>query len=111
MKLREQQKNLKHRIAVSLLEKEIARVCEESIAIGYRPSYFIRMVKEKGVLLSVRQVLLGSNINPPKGFLLLWEKKRLDLSVEYIARKPVFQSLFTPQMHQNAKERLELFGV
>lgn len=75
---------------------------------GYTASYFLSMLAEHGALETARRLLAASSISD--GFTALWERQRLDLTVEALALQPDFQSLFTDEELQIARRRLEQFG-
>jgi len=60
---------------------------------GYNATYFLRMLEEMDGVEAAK-TLLHTN-TPSDGFTTLWEKKRLDLSVEHHVLLPEFDSLFT----------------
>ena len=75
---------------------------------GYNATYFIRMVSEQGGLRAARQLLSGAK--PSDGFTALWERRRLDLSVEATALRDDFASLFTENELEVARTRLTQYG-
>lgn len=75
---------------------------------GYIATRFIQMVSEHGGLETARK-LLETN-DPSDGFSTLWEKGRLDLSVEAHVIDPRFADLFTAAERQTARNRLAQYG-
>jgi hypothetical protein len=75
---------------------------------GYVATYFIQMVSELGGLETARQLLRSDA--PSEGFTALWEKKRLDLSVEYHVLLPEFEHLFDRRERDIAYRRLRGYG-
>lgn len=75
---------------------------------GYVASYFIQMVSEFGGLEAARQLLHSPA--PSEGFTALWEKRRLDLSVEYHVLLPQFEHLFDRRERDIAYRRLKDYG-
>lgn len=75
---------------------------------GYNATYFLGMLAEHGGLETARRLLAATKISD--GFAALWERKRLDLTVEALALKPEFQDLFTEEELETARHRLEQFG-
>lgn len=75
---------------------------------GYVASYFIQMVSELGGLEAARQLIHSQA--PSEGFTTLWEKKRLDLSVEYHVLLPQFEHLFDRRERDIAYRRLKDYG-
>lgn len=72
--------------------------------LGYRPTYFLRMVQELGGLEAARQLIKHDGVS--EGFTRLWNMKRLDLSVEAFVLKPEYRELFTDQERQHARQHL-----
>ena len=72
--------------------------------IGYRPTGFMGMVTQSSAFEAVRALL--AKREPSDGFTTLWEKNRLDLTVESIILKPEWRSYFTPEEHEIARTRL-----
>jgi hypothetical protein len=76
--------------------------------LDYNPRYFVSMLAQHGSLGAVRRLLAAPAVSD--GFVLLWERQRLDLSVEAIVIDPRFAHLFTEQEREIAGRRLEDFG-
>jgi hypothetical protein len=66
------------------------------------------MISEQGGLGAARQ-LLWSN-SPSEGFTTLWERGRLDLTVEAYILRDEFASIFTDEDCEQARARLEEYG-
>lgn len=75
---------------------------------GYPATYFIQMVAERGGLATAQHLLRSTA--PSQGFTELWERQRLDLTVESLVLQPKFQHLFTPQELATARQRLADHG-
>lgn len=75
---------------------------------GYNAAYFLRMVSELGGLGAARQLLHAGHVS--EGFTKLWEKGRLDLSVEAVVLREQFAPLFTADERQIARDRLAQYG-
>ena len=71
----------------------------------YNATYFLQMVNEKGGLATAKYLITTEN--PSNGFRKLWECKRLDLTVEAVALKPIYRDLFTEDELRLARERLQ----
>jgi hypothetical protein len=71
---------------------------------GYNATLFLTMVSQHGGLKAARTLLNAAR--PSEGFTALWERKRLDLSVEAVILEPRFQPLFTDEERQRARDRL-----
>jgi hypothetical protein len=72
--------------------------------LGYRATYFLRMVQELGGAQAVRQLINQDDIS--EGFTRLWEMGRLDLSAEAFVLRPEYRELFTDKERQRARQRL-----
>lgn len=72
--------------------------------IGYNATRFLVMVKELGGLQAAHQLLAGERIHD--GFAELLLAGRPDLTVEALVLRPEFQSLFSDDELQVARERL-----
>jgi hypothetical protein len=75
---------------------------------GYNAGYFLRMVEEVGGLEAARRLLRASAVS--SGFTVLWEKGRLDLSVEAVVLQDRFSGLFTEEELDIARDRLAEYG-
>jgi hypothetical protein len=76
--------------------------------IKYNASYFHRMLLEHGGLVTARRFLHDPDATA--GFTRLWEKGRLDLSVEAYVLRSEFRPLFTEEELAAARRRLNEFG-
>lgn len=74
-------------------------------AINYRPTRLMEMSNELGAVQAARQ-LISKPDDPSSGFMKLWEKGRLDLSVEALILKPEFAPLFTEEEREKARQYL-----
>lgn len=84
--------------------KEMIEICKESKKIGYNPSRFIEMLAVKEGYLIARTFM--QNPSQTDGFTKLWEKKRLDLTVENTILKDKYIPLFSHEEREVAKKRL-----
>lgn len=75
---------------------------------GYNATYFLRMLSDHGGLETARRLLRAPVVS--EGFTSLWERKRLDLTVEALVTSPKFAELFTPDEIDLARQRLAQFG-
>ncbi|MFD6666991.1 caspase domain-containing protein [Micromonospora chalcea] len=76
--------------------------------INYNATIYIRMISTHGGLGAARQLLHASSVS--SGFTTLWEKGRLDLTVEaFVLRKP-WSTLFTDEELKIARDRLAEYG-
>jgi hypothetical protein len=72
--------------------------------IQYNPTRFARMVSEHGGVETARRLLNGRDAS--EGFTTLWERRRLDLSVEASVLLPWFEALFSDGERAVARRRL-----
>lgn len=84
---------------------DIYRVAKRDLS--YNATRFLQMVSDQGGLAAARQLISGS---PSDGFTTLWERGRLDLSVEALVLRPEYEDLFTEDERRVAAERLRQFG-
>lgn len=75
--------------------------------LSYNATRFLQLVESRGGVHAAKQLLRGV---PSDGFATLWEKGRLDLSMEAHVLRPEFRSLFTDHEVRVAEERLRQFG-
>lgn len=80
-------------------------IYDAAAELGYRPTFFLRMVQQCGGLEAARHLL--DTPAPSEGFTRLWELGRLDLSVEAVALREEFCGLFTERQLEVARRRLE----
>lgn len=95
-----EREDLFHRAMVSVYE----RARDEA---GYNATRFLQMVAERGGLETARQLLHAPAVSD--GFTALWEKGRLDLSVEFRMLQPQFEDLFTEDEREIARQRLSTY--
>lgn len=75
---------------------------------GYNATYFLKMISEIGGYDTARQLLHSPGVSA--GFTALWERKRLDLSVEAVVLERRFADLFSDEEREIARARLEEYG-
>lgn len=88
--------------------RAMRQIYSDAVAIGYRPTTFQRMLADHGGIETARRLIRGSGAT--SGFTVLWEKNRLDLSVEALILKPEWRLLFSPDEQKIAQKRLRDFG-
>jgi hypothetical protein len=76
--------------------------------INYNATYFLSMLAEHGGLSTARKLLHAPAVSD--GFAALWERGRLDLTVEALVIQPQFAELFGEAEVEAARRRLEQFG-
>src|SRR5882672_8198789 len=77
---------------------------KECRKIRYSPTGFMGMITSSSAFEAVRTLLAKKT--PSEGFTTLWEKGRLDLSVEAIVLKPEWRGYFQPSELDTARRRL-----
>jgi len=78
---------------------------EEGKRLGYNPTRYLQMVRERGAVGAAKQVLRPGP--PADGFVTLAHlNSRPDLTTEYTALMPEFRSLFTNDELAVAESRL-----
>lgn len=75
---------------------------------GYNATIFLRMLSERGALATAHALIHTDK--PSDGFTRLWERNRLDLTVEAHVLMPAFESLFTDDERQVCRARLAAYG-
>ncbi len=76
--------------------------------LGYNATRFLQMLSEQGGLVTARQLLWSDS--PSDGFTTLWERHRLDLTVEDHVLRVEFASLFSDADREQALTRLKEYG-
>lgn len=76
--------------------------------LGYNATRFLQLISKKGGLNAAKQLI--SKEGGTYGFEVLWEKNRLDLSVEAHVLKPQYSQLFTEDERAICINRLKKFG-
>lgn len=75
---------------------------------GYNATVFLRMLQDRGALETARYLI--HTAKPSDGFTALWQKGRLDLTVEAHVLQPRFEPLFTDDERTVCLHRLEALG-
>jgi hypothetical protein len=75
---------------------------------GYIATYYLEMLHRDGGLETAHRLLASHNVSD--GFTALWDKNRLDLTVENVVLKPEFHSLFSEDELAIARRRLADYG-
>jgi len=76
--------------------------------LGYNATRFLQMLSGQGGLVTARQLLWSDT--PSDGFTTLWERHRLDLTVEDHILRAEFATLFTDADREQALTRLQEYG-
>jgi len=74
---------------------------------NYEARIFLRMVVEKGGLETARYLLHALKVSD--GYTALWERGRLDLTVEAVILAPEWRPLFTVEERRIAVDRLRAY--
>lgn len=74
----------------------------------YNATRFLQMVTERGGLETARILLRAGSVS--EGYVALWERGRLDLSVEAVILQPAWQELFSDADREIAQSRLREYG-
>ena len=76
--------------------------------VHYNATRFLQMLHDHGGLETAR-ILLGSP-SVSEGYTALWERDRLDLTVEALVLQPEWHDLFSDEERTIAKQRLTDYG-
>ena len=76
--------------------------------LRYNATRFMQLVSDKGGLLAAKELIKKDG--GTYGFEVLWENRRLDLSVEAHVLKPEYQELFSNEEIEICRIRLKEFG-
>lgn len=71
---------------------------------GYNANIFLRMVVERGGLETAKYLLHTSDVS--EGYKALWERRRLDLTVEAVMLDLKWHPLFSAEERQISIDRL-----
>lgn len=74
----------------------------------YDARIFIGMVVERGGLKTARYLLNAPTVSD--GYTALWQRGRLDLTVEAVILEPVWRPLFSSEERRTAIRRLKEYG-
>jgi hypothetical protein len=75
---------------------------------GYNATRFLGMVSEQGGYEAARALLHAATVS--EGYTALWERQRLDLTVEALVLDPQWRDLFSPAEMAIARKRLSEYG-
>ena len=73
----------------------------------YKAARFLQMLYEHRGLETARILLLAQNVS--EGYVALWERKRLDLTVEALILSAEWHPLFSEQERDIARKRLDAY--
>jgi hypothetical protein len=75
---------------------------------GYTATYFLSMVSERGGYQTAQYLI--HTPNPSDGYTALYERGRLDLTVEALVLRPKWSDLFSDEDRELAGQRLTDYG-
>jgi hypothetical protein len=75
---------------------------------GYNATRYLQMISERGRLATASQLLRAPGVSD--GFTHLWERGRLDLTVEALVPQAEWRQLFTSSELAIARDRLSSYG-
>jgi hypothetical protein len=76
---------------------------------GYIATIFLRMLGDQGGMVTAKYLI--NSVKPSDGYTALYERGRLDLTVEaMVVENPKWHSLFTSQELEKARLRLTQYG-
>ena len=78
------------------------------VETGYNATVFLRMLHDRGPM-ETAHFLIHTN-KPSDGFTALWERHRLDLTVEAHVLRDRFEELFTDDERETCRRRLLDYG-
>jgi hypothetical protein len=88
--------------------KDMLNIYENARKIGYNASIFIKMVANEGGYNVAKKFINSNNVSD--GFMSLYEKNRLDLTVEALVLNEKYDGLFNEDERSIARDRLQQFG-
>lgn len=92
----------------SKFEEQMHGIYASARQIDYNPARFLQMLNERGGLATARALINADQIS--EGFTILWQKKRLDLTIEALVLREPWRELFTPNELAVAESRLRDVG-
>jgi len=75
---------------------------------GYVATRYIQMVAEHGGVATAR-ILINAE-KPSDGYIALWERGRLDITVEALVQDSKWSTLFNPGEIEKARQRLRSYN-
>ena len=89
-----------HRAMIDIYEKAKRET-------GYNATRFLQMVSEIGGVVAARRLLAAPVVSD--GFTALWERGRLDLTVETLVLSEEYRELFSEDEREGAAARLAAY--
>ena len=75
---------------------------------GYNASRFLKMLCDHGGMQTAKMLLHAPGVS--EGYTALWERHRLDLTVEAVILAPEWRPLFSEREREIAQARLDDYG-
>ena len=75
---------------------------------NYNATRYLNMLYEHRGLITAKILINAQNVS--EGYTALWERQRLDLTVEALVLEPEWQEFFSDEERAIAKERLIQYG-
>jgi hypothetical protein len=75
---------------------------------GYNANRYLQMLHDQGGLRTAQTLLHASQVS--EGYTALWERGRLDLTVEALVLQQEWLDLFTNDERDIARKRLQQYG-
>lgn len=88
--------------------EEMVGIYRAAVEIGYRATRFLQMVIDHGGLEAAKRLLRAPEEH--SGLTRLWELGRLDISVEALVLQERWDTLFSDEERQKARDRLKAHG-
>jgi hypothetical protein len=94
----------------SMFANEMHRIYQRALSeAGYKATRFLHMLHDHGGLQTARMLLHSSTVS--EGYAALWERKRLDLTVEALIHdNPKWHPLFSAEELAVCAKRLTDYG-
>ena len=93
------------------LYNDIVLIIKECKRIGYPPNRLASMINNRGenIVLIAKRLILRED--PTDGYITLYNKKRMDLTIEaLIVSKPEYKVFFTDEEIEFCRGRLAQYG-
>ena len=97
---------------MALLEQEFHRAMFEAYKRAkseyrYNATRFLQMLDEHGGVSTAHILLQAEGVS--EGYIALWERGGLEITVESLVLNPRWKSLFSPEELQTARRRLQKY--
>ncbi len=96
--------NLENKLRTEFLNA--VNICKNQY--GYNPTRFLQMLEKYGPVNTAINLVMDPKCHD--GFTKMWELRRLDLTVEAIICRSPYNRLFSHEVIEKAKEKLEQLG-